>query len=81
MVSRAKHGWSALQNAFTTSKFSASAGDALMPFMMRHGCVGGSAVEQLPCLDVHAHGRGRRERSRGASQCAGGRSGWCSAVD
>jgi hypothetical protein len=29
MTSRAKYGWSTLQNAFTTSKFSATAGDAL----------------------------------------------------
>jgi hypothetical protein len=29
MASRAKHGWSALQSAFTASKFSASAEDAL----------------------------------------------------
>jgi hypothetical protein len=29
MASRAKHGWSALQSAFTAPKFSASVGDAL----------------------------------------------------
>jgi hypothetical protein len=29
MASRAKHGWSALQSAFTAPKFSATAGDAL----------------------------------------------------
>jgi hypothetical protein len=29
IASRAKHGWSALQNAFTTSKFSAAVGDAI----------------------------------------------------
>jgi hypothetical protein len=29
MASRAKHGWSALQSAFTAPKFRATAGDAL----------------------------------------------------
>jgi hypothetical protein len=30
MASRAKHGWSALQSAFTAPKFSATAEDALI---------------------------------------------------
>jgi hypothetical protein len=34
MASRAKHGWSALQSAFTVPKFRATAGDALRPFTM-----------------------------------------------
>jgi hypothetical protein len=56
-ITRAEHGWSTLQSAFTTPKFSASVGDALIARWMSPApgatCAIGSLSELLTNFKVY----------------------------